>query len=170
MKYIKKIIIINFFCLLIVGSPFANERTAFINIDYIIQNSNIGKRVLDKINKQNEENIKNLEKKNKTLKNLESEIKNKKNVVSESDFNNEVLSFQKKVQKFNNEKNIIVNDFNNLRKKEIENIFKTLKPIINDFMKENSVVILLDTKNIFMGSPEVNFTNDILKKINNEIK
>ena len=170
MKFITKIFAINFLCLCVFSFSIANEKTAFINIDYIIQNSNVGKRLLSKINTQNKKNVDQLEKKNKILKDLELEIKNKKNVISENDFNKEVLSFQKKVQIFNNEKNILVKDFNNLRKKEIENIFKTINPIISAYMNENSIGILLDSKNVFMGNIGTNLTDDILKKINNEIK
>ena len=37
-------------------------------------------------------------------------------------------------------------------------------------MKKNSINILLDSKNIFMGSSESNLTEKILKLINTEIK
>ena len=37
-------------------------------------------------------------------------------------------------------------------------------------MEKNSVNILLDSKNIFMGSKDSNLTEDILNKINKEIK
>ena len=37
-------------------------------------------------------------------------------------------------------------------------------------MEENSVSILFDSKNIFMGAKKLNLTDDILKKINEELK
>ena len=37
-------------------------------------------------------------------------------------------------------------------------------------MNENSINILVDSKNIFMGSPSANHTDDILKIINDELK
>ena len=37
-------------------------------------------------------------------------------------------------------------------------------------MEENSVSVLLDSKNIFMGSKKSNLTEDILNKINKEFK
>ena len=36
-------------------------------------------------------------------------------------------------------------------------------------MEQNSVKILFDSKNIFMSANELNLTEDILKKINNEL-
>lgn len=170
MKYMFKIILINLFFLSITSYSIANEKIAYVNVDYLIKNSNIGKRMLNKIDTQNKINIDQLEKKNKSLKNLENEIKKKKNIISENDFNKEVLGFQKKIQIFNDEKNVIVKNFNDLRSKEIENIFNSLEPIISSYMKENSISIFLDSKNIFMGNKKTDMTLSLLKKINNEIK
>ena len=146
------------------------KETAFVDIDYIIANSNIGKKVLEKIDKLNKKNIENLQKKNKSLNELEILIKNKQNVVSEEAFNKEVISFREKVQEFKNEKNQIVKNFNDYKKKELENIFKKIGPIINNYMEENSVSVLFDSKNIFMGSKKSNLTEDILNRINKELK
>lgn len=146
------------------------KETAFVDIDYIIANSNIGKKVLEKIDKLDKKNIENLQKKNKSLNELEISIKNKQNVVSEEAFNKEVISFREKVQEFKNEKNQIVKNFNDYKKKELENIFKKIGPIINDYMEENSISVLFDSKNIFMGSKKSNLTEDILNRINKELK
>lgn len=146
------------------------KETAFVDIDYIIANSNIGKKVLEKIDKLDKKNIENLQKKNKSLNELEILIKNKQNVVSEEAFNKEVISFREKVQEFKNEKNQIVKNFNDYKKKELENIFKKIGPIINNYMEENSVSVLFDSKNIFMGSKKSNLTEDILNRINKELK
>lgn len=146
------------------------KETAFVDIDYIIANSNIGKKVLEKIDKLDKKNIENLQKKNKSLNELEILIKNKQNVVSEEAFNKEVISFREKVQEFKNEKNQIVKNFNDYKKKELENIFKKIGPIINNYMEENSISVLFDSKNIFMGSKKSNLTEDILNRINKELK
>ena len=152
------------------NSSNSEEKTAFINIDYVIQNSNIGKKMLANINNLDKKNIDNLKKKNKILKELELSINNKKNVITEEAFNEEVFSFKQKVQKFTEEKNKVINEFNSFKKEKLENIFKKITPIINDYMEENSVTILLDSKNVFMGNKDSNITEDILKIINNELK
>ena len=79
-------------------------------------------------------------------------------------------SFKQEVQKFKKEKNKIVKEFNTFKKEKLENIFIKITPLINDYMEENSVSILFDSKKIFMGNKDSNITEDILKKINNELK
>ena len=170
MNYLYKFILILFFFFVSVNSSISEEKTAFINIDYLIQNSNIGKKMITEINKLDKKNLNQLKKKNKILEELELSIKKKKNIISEEAFNKEVASFKQKLQEFTKEKNQIVKEFNDYKKKELANIFEQIGPIINDYMEKNSVNILLDSKNIFMGSKDSNLTENVLKKINKEIK
>ena len=169
MRYLHQLLLIFFIYLISIN--FSNSKeTAFIDIDFIIANSNIGKKVLLSINKLDKENIENLKKKNKSLQELEISIKNKKNIISDDAFKKEVVSFQAKVKKFKEEKNKIVKNFNEVKRKELENVFKKISPIINYYMEENSFSVLLDSKNIFMGTKKSNLTKDILDRINKEIK
>ena len=169
MNYLYKFLIIFIIFFISINTSNSKE-TAFIDIDYVIANSNIGKKILENIDKLDKKNIENLKKKNNSLKKLEIAIKNKKNVISDEAYNNEVLAFKKKVQDFNDEKNQLVKNFNDFKRKEIENIFKKISPLINDYMEENSINVLLDSKNIFMGSKKSNLTEDILNKINKKFK
>jgi len=169
MNYLYKFLLI-FFIFFISINLTNSKETAFIDIDYIIENSNIGKKVLININKLDKENIEKLKRKNKLLQELEINIKNKKNIISEEAFKKEVVSYQSKINEFKNDKNEIVKNFNDFKKKELENVFRKITPIINNYMEENSVNILFDSKNIFMGSKKSNITEDILDRINKEFK
>ena len=170
MIYLRRLILIIFISFTFINSAISKENIAFVNIDYLIKNSNIGKKLLTDLNNKDKENFDNLKKKNKILEELESSIKKKKNIITEEAYNNEVIDFKKKFQEFTNEKNQIIKEFNDFKKKKLENIFKQISPVINEYMEENSVSILFDSKNIFMGTKELNLTEDILKKINKELK
>jgi outer membrane protein len=170
MKYFNRLILIIIIFFAFINTSISKENIAYVNVDYLIQNSNIGKKLLANINDKDKKNLDNLKKKNKILQDLESSIKKKKNVISDEAYNKEVIDFKKKFQEFSKEKNKIVKEFNIFKKKEIENIFKKINPIINKYMEENSINLLFDSKNIFMGAKKLNLTEDILKKINNELK
>ena len=170
MRYINRLILIIIIFFTFINVSISKENIAFVNVDYLIKNSNIGKKLLANINDKDKKNLDNLKKKNKILQDLESSIKKKKNVISDEAYNKEVIDFKKKFQEFSKEKNEIVKEFNIYKKSEIENIFKKINPIINDYMEENSVNLLFDSKNIFMGAKKLNLTEDILKKINIELK
>ena len=170
MKYFYRLNVSIFFLFFLISPLIANEKTAFINIDYIIKNSNAGINILENIENLNKKNLDLLEKKNKSLRQIETSIINKKNIISENEYNIEIESFRQKIQDFNKEKNQIVNEFNALKNNELEKILNLFKPIISDYMKNNSINILIDSKNVFMANNNSNITEIILKEINRQIK
>jgi len=147
----------------------ANDQVAFIDIDYIIKNSNIGKETLEKINKLDEENIKKLKAQNKELKEQEIELKNKENIISSEAFEEEVKKLRKKIAIFSNEKNIMVKNLSQFKKVELDKVFKKIGPIVSKYMENNSITMVFDTKNMFMGNSKSDITEEILKEINNSL-
>ena len=147
----------------------ANDQVAFIDIDYIIKNSNIGKETLEKINKLDEENIKKLKAKNKELKEQEIELKNKENIISNEAFEEEVKKLRKKIKMYSNEKNIMVKNLSQFKKVELDKVFKKIGPIVSKYMEKNSITMVFDTKNMFMGNSKSDITEEILKEINNSL-
>jgi outer membrane protein len=170
MNFFYKFIITIFLSLILCNPSYSNDKIAFIDIDYLIKNSEIGKKVLVKINDLDKKNVNGLKKKNAMLKNLETEIRNKKNIISDEAYNKEVILFREKIVKLDEEKNNLVNEFNGFKKKELQNIFNQISPIISNYMDKNSITIILDSKNIFMGKANSDLTKDILTEINKELK
>ena len=170
MNYLNKLFSIFLLFFLFTNLSFSNEPVAYIDIDFILKNSDIGKKSIEKINAQNNINVQDLKKKEKILKDLEIEIASKKNIISKEVFDNEVIIFRKKIDQFKMDQQQIIKDFNGYKKKEIDKVFQIISPIINSYMEKNSVKILFDAKNIFMARNDLNLTNDILEAINKEAK
>ena len=169
MNYFYKFIITIFFYITLFNPSYSNDKIAFIDIDYLIKNSEIGKKVLLKINDLDNKNVNSLKKKDTMLKNLETEIRNKKNIISDEAYNKEVISFRKKLTDLNEEKNNLVKEFNAYKKKELKNIFDQISPIISNYMDKNSITIILDSKNIFMGKVNSDLTKNVLIEINKKL-
>ena len=170
MNYLNQLFSIFLLFFLFINTSFSNEPVAYIDIDFILKNSNIGKKSLEKINTQNDKNIQDLKKKEKILKDLEIEIASKKNVISKEAFDKEVIIFRKNIDQFKTEQQKIIKNFNDYKKNEIDKVFQIISPIINSYMETNSVKILFDAKNIFMARNDLNLTNDLLEAINKEAK
>jgi len=170
MNYLNKLFSIFLLFFLFTNLSFSNEPVAYIDIDFILKNSDIGKKSLEKINTQNNKNIQDLKKKEKILKDLEIEIASKKNIISKEAFDKEVIIFRKNIDQFKIEQKQVIKNFNDYKKKEIDEVFQKISPIINSYMEKKSVKILFDAKNIFMARNDLNLTNDILEAINKEVK
>ena len=166
----KRLFFIFIFFFLINSQANSSEPIAYIDMDFIIKNSEIGKKKFELINNLNKKNIDELKIKEKILNDLESEIISKKNIISKENFDKEVLLFKKKANKFKEEQSKMVQNFNNYKKKELDSILSNISPIINEYMEKNSVKILLDSKNILIGRSNLNLTNEVIKEINEKIK
>ena len=84
MKISKLFILIVINCLVSLNHSFADQNLKFADIDAIIKNTNIGKKVLIKLNKLDENNVKILNELQNELKSKENEINIKKNLLSDN--------------------------------------------------------------------------------------
>ena len=159
-------------CFLSIGniSAYANQNVKFADIDTIVQNSKIGKETLSKIENANKFNIEKLSNFQKQLKDKENEIKIKKNIISEEEFKKEVETLKSQLTDFNNKKDLMVKDFSDFKNSEIKALFAKINPIIQNYMNENSIEILINSKNIFIGSIKSDLTQVLIKEINSKIK
>ena len=148
----------------------ANTKIVFIDIDYLINNSLIGKSTLSKLDKINSKNIEILNDKEKKLRIIEEEIKTKKNVISEAEFKKEIEDFKKNVNTFNLEKKNLSEDFKKIQKNELNELLEKFNSIINEYISKNSIDIVLNKKNLYMGKLSSDITKDILTKIDNKFQ
>ena len=168
MNYIKKLFLILFFFFISLNVVYSNEKVFFIDLDLVIKNSNYGKKILDDINKINEENISKLKKKESELRSIEEEIKKKQNILSQDELSKEINILKNKVSVFKIDKDKMVNELKKTRQESISNFFVKVSPIIQSYMEENSISILLDRKNVFIGrKPDI--TKEIIERINNQL-
>ncbi len=165
---IFKYILIIFF--LITSKVDANTKIVFIDIDYLINNSSIGKSTLNKLDEINSKNIKILDDNEKKLRDLEEKIKNKKNVISEEELKKEIEDFKKKVNLYNLEKKNYTEEFKKTQAVELNKLLDKFNSIINDHISANSIDIVLNKKNLYMGKLSSDITNEILKKINKQFQ
>jgi outer membrane protein len=77
MRYFNRLILVIIILSSFINASISKENIGFVNVDYLIQNSNIGKKLLANINDKDKKNLDNLKKKNKILQDLESSIKKK---------------------------------------------------------------------------------------------
>lgn len=166
----KRIIILFFFLICFINNVSSNEsKIVYVDLDFIILNSNVGKNVLKKLNELDKSNLSKLETLNKELKDNELNLKNKKNIISEEAFQNEYNKLREKIKKYNNEKNKMVNDLKDLKNKELNKILKNIKPILDTYMQENSIDIILNSKNIAIANSKLDITQLILDEVNKKL-
>ena len=64
----------------------------------------------------------------------------------------------------------MVKDFNTLKVKELNTVLEKFNKKIQEYMSQNSIDIVLNKNNIFIGKVTSDITNDILIEINKEFE
>ena len=163
---LKKIYIIIFFNFFFLNPSFSANKIAFIDLDLVIQKSKPGIKILNELNTISKNNIDEIQKLQKDLENQEKSIQNKKNIISEEDHKKELSILRNKISEYRNIKNKKSDEFNKIRNEKITAFFNKANPIIQKYMDDNSLDILLDRKNVFIGKINSDITKDIIELIN----
>ena len=157
------------FCLFFTTKALTIEKIVYLDLDYILSNSNKGKEILSELDKKNTENIKILKSKEEMLKKEDEDLLKQKNIISVEAYNEKVKNLQNKIKIFRSEKNKLVTEFKKNRETRINDFIKIVDNILAQYVKDNSIDLVLNKKDIIMGKNSYNITEEILKKVN-EIK
>ena len=170
MKFVKIIYILIIILIFNLNLAHSNDKVSFINLDLLIQQTNIGKLILKDIEQINKKNTESLKIKESELKSIEDDIKKKKNIISKDEFENEVFRLRQNIKKFKNYKNKLVSEIENKKNNDIKEFFTKVNPIIQNYMDNNSIDILLERKNVFMSKNSSDITEKLIVEINKKFK
>ena len=164
MKYL--IVLIFFLNLTTIAYP---KNIVYIDMNYILSNSNYGKSIFNELENINKTNIKELESKELILKDLEKKITNQKNILSKEDLEKKINDLKKKIVIFNKNKDELSKEFNVYKNKQITDFMKNIEPLVSDYIKKNSITIVLDKKNVIIGEKDFDITLKILEIVDKNI-
>jgi len=167
---VKKIFII--FLVLFFNNTlsYSDTKIVYIDLDLILLNSNVGKELFENLKNSENLKIKELQDQEKELKNEENKILGSKNLISDEQFNSDVENFKIKLSDYNNFKKIEIDKLKNKRNKEVTNLLNTFNSIIENYMAENSISMIIDKKNIYIAHKKHDITDKLIEIINKNIK
>jgi outer membrane protein len=169
-KIIRNIFFIFFLLFSILSNSYSDDKIKFIDLDSLLENTNIGKKLIENLNTTNNNNLKLLKPKEDTIKKKQNEINTQKNIISNDELKIKIEEYQKQVADFQNERKQLIVNFNKKKQEKINDFFNQVTPIINQYMKENDLSIIFDKKNIFIAKSDSNITTDIINLINDKFK
>lgn len=169
MKYIFKTIFLLIFFLTQYSIAYS-KNIVFLDFEFAITNSNIGKKTLDNLEKINSEENEKLKIIEQSLNKKNEEINNLKNIVSKEEIEKKINEFQEEIKKFNIEKNKVQKKFIANKNKQLDELLKKINPLIIEYMSDNSIELILSKKSVYLGKTELDITENILKIINENFK
>ena len=164
MKFIL-LILINF---LFFEKILANN-LAFIDFNYILNNSTAGIQLVNKLQKTNVSNIKILKNEQLDINNEKLEIKKKKNILSNEELNIKISKYNTRLEKFNLKQDEMSNNFKKLRENEITDFIKNINPLIENYMVKNNIDLIIKKESIYISKTDLDISNEIIKLIDSKI-
>ena len=164
-KFFKTII----FILFISSNVYAENKVVYLNLDYVLSNSNVGKNLFLKLKKEEDIKFKEFETNEINLKDEENKILASKNIISQDQLNLNIKEFREKLEKYKKFKSDELEILKKKRNSEIITLIKQINPVIEKYMSDNSISIIIDKKNIFIADKNYDITEGLIELINKNI-
>lgn len=168
MKIIFKAIL--FFFFFFSNYLLAENKIVFINIDKIINESKIGKKFNEQLDKSYKKINEELLLAKKEIEKKEKEINNQKNILSEEELNKKLNELRKDINDHNLKKRNIDKNFRDQKIKQTNVLVQNLNKILAKYAEDNSISFVLQKKNIVIGKNDLDITNQIMEIFNREVK
>ena len=167
----KKIKIL--FLFLILTCPFdlmADNQVYFINLKKVLNESKAGSAAQEKLVKEFENQDKKFKNESNALKKQETELINQRKTLSADEYKKKVSSLRKKNVDFQNRRRNASSNFVKKKNNARNQLLKSLNPILQKYMDENGIMMIMNEKNVILANSKVDLTNTIIDLLNKELK
>ena len=168
MKYLVKFFVVTFF-ILICTHVFAEQQIAYINMKIILNESKAGKGAQNYLKKTFTDNQKKYTEQESNLKKEETDLLAKRTILAKEEYTKKSDALRKKVIDYQSERRSSLDKITTQRAKARETLMKKIEPIVDSYIQENNISIVIDKKNMIGGLTEYDITNIIVEKLDKEL-
>ena len=171
MRLIHNFLLVSIFLILTTNFSLEEQLKIFyVDIDKIIKESNVGKKVekdfLSLVKKKNKE----FNKIEEDLKKKDSDLIKQKNILSKDELNKKIKSLEKEIKDYRANKNKFNQDISQKKLKATSEMVVYLNRILGKYASDNSASLIIQKKNIIIGKSEMDITKQIMEIFNKEVK
>ena len=168
MKYLVKLFVVTFLVLICTHAN-AEEKITYIDMKYILNNSKAGKGAQEFLKESFTKNQKIFTDAENKLKEEEKDLLIKKNIITKEEYQKKTDDLRKKVIDYQSKRRSSLEKISKQRAEARVELLKKLDPILIKYINDNNISIILDKKNIIMGSADLDLTNIIIEELNREL-
>jgi len=159
-----------FFFLFFYTNSFAEEKIVYLDINFLLIESDAGKYINSELKKINDKNINEFKKIENSIKNEEVKLLKQKNILKDDEFNSKVNLLREKYKSYQELENTKNNDLKTLRDNAAKQLLKIINEILSEYSTKNKISLIMEKKNIVIGKTELDITKNILVLLNTKIK
>ena len=136
---------------------------------YVLNFSKAGKGAQDFLKKSFTDNQKKFADIEQNLKKEEIDLLEKKTILSKEEYTKKTDTLRKKVIDYQSQRRSSLDKIATQRARSREVLLKAIDPILNTYIKENNISLVIDKKDMLGGNPENDITQTIVEKLNKEL-
>jgi len=168
MKYLVKFFVVTFF-LLVCTHTIAEEKIVVLDLTFVLNQSKAGKGAQDFLKKSFNDNAKKFSDMEEKLKNEEIDLLGKKTILTKEEYSRKSDALRKKVIDYQSQRRMSLDKIATQRAEARETLIKKINPILETYISENNISLVLDKRNILTGNPDNDITTVIVEKLNKEL-
>ena len=165
MKYLVKFFVVTFIILFCTGVS-AEQKIVIFDLKYVLNNSKAGKGAQDYLKKSFTDNAKKFNNMENDLKKEEKDLLAKKTILSKDEYTKKIDNLRKKVIDFQSQRKSSIDKIATQRAESREILINNIDPILETYIKENNISLVIDKKYTLGGRPENDITKIIVEKLN----
>ena len=152
------------------GSFYTYAQIVYIDVNYILNNSEVGKSLNIYIKKTRDENIISFKEIEDKFIKKEKELLAQKNILKKEEFDEKFKILSNEINIYNAEKKSSLNKLNKFKLDNTKKILEILNPIITNYVDRNSISLVMPKKNIIVGKKNLDITDEIVKLLNDKVQ
>ena len=168
MKYLVKFFVVTFL-LLVSTYASAEQKIVYMDLKFVLNNSKAGKSAQDYLQKTFKDNQKKFIDEENQLKEDEKNLIASKTSLTKEEYQKITDVLRKKVIDYQSQRKMSLEKIAKQRLEAREKLLSTIDPILNKYIQENNISVVVDRKNIIGGQTDLDITKIIIKKLNTEI-
>ena len=161
MKYLVKFFVVTFF-LTFSTHAFSEQKIVVLDMKYVLNSQ-------DLLKKKFKDNAKKFSELEKSLKKEENDLLSKRSELSKDQYQKESDALRKKVIEYQSNRRKALDKIATQRSEARKKLMDHLKPLVNTYINENEISLVIDKKNMLGGQPEYDITNLIVDKLDKEL-
>ena len=169
MKYLVKFFVVTFLIIICTYAS-AEERLAYMDLKFVLNNSKAGKEAQDFLQNSLKENQKKFLKEEEDLKKQEKDLLAQRESMTQEEYQKKTNELRKKVSDYQSNRRTSLNKITEQRTDARKRLIEKLNPILNTYIKENSISLVLN-KDFILGASgvELDITNPIVERLNKSL-
>lgn len=167
---IKKFIIVLLLFILLPNTYSFSQNIAYANLDIIVKNSNVGKKIIAHFTEKNNQILEEYKANEKKFKEQENQLISQKNILEKEEYSKKVQILTNEIKKFNKENNEKLSKINSDKEKISKSFLKEINSILKDFAEKNDIDIIISSKQMLIGKSNLDVTDKLLQNVNDKIK